>query len=114
MRTDVPFFSHDFMLVGMGYFQWLTTFCSLSQLVFYNQLAAIQTKLFVNNKLLSPHAFDMQATQLAELIISDVEYYFSRGIKHLRELIGFGQPLSATFSITYKLPITHTSTGSQV
>lgn len=114
MRADVPLFYNDFMFVGTEYFQWLTTFCTLAQLVYYNQLVAFQSNLFVNNKLLPSDVFNEQAAQLAELFISDVQYYFARGIKQLRELIGFGQPLSATFSITYKLPITHTAAGSQV
>jgi len=37
-RTDTPLYPGDFTLIGTGYFQWLTTFCILSRLVFDNQL----------------------------------------------------------------------------
>lgn len=113
-RTDISIYPGDFMYLSVVYFQWLTTFCSLSQLVFSNQLTAFQTNLFVNNKLLTQDAFNIQASQLADFFISDVQYYFSRGIKEMREILGFSQLLSATSTITYKLPIKTTSSGSQV
>jgi hypothetical protein len=114
IREDAPIYPGDFILMGVDYFEWLTTFCALSRLVFSNQLAAFQTELFVNNELLTRDVFEIQANQLADFFISDVQFYFARGITETRELLGFSQPISATSIIRYILPITTTSSGSQV
>ena len=113
-RTDTPLYPGDFTLIGTGYFQWLTTFCILSRLVFDNQFIEFKGKLLVNNKLLSRDAFDNQANQIVNSFTSDVQYYFARGMKETREILGFTQPISATSSITYSLPIEHTNNVSQV
>ncbi|UJR19293.1 hypothetical protein I4U23_022422 [Adineta vaga] len=113
IRNDI-YYSADFILLSVEYFQWLTTFCRLSQLVFYNQLLAFQTNLFINNKLLTRDTFEIQATQLADFFINDVQLYFARGIKQMREMIGITQLMSATSTLTYKLPIRQTISGSQI
>lgn len=114
IRQDSPFHPGDFMLMSVNYFQWLTAFCALSQLVFPNQLVAFQNRLFVNNKLLPAEAFQVQAEKLVDFFIKDLQYYFARGIKQTREMIAFSQPLSATTTITYNLPVRQTPLGSQV
>ncbi|UJR12021.1 hypothetical protein I4U23_016199 [Adineta vaga] len=114
IRNDMSYYSADFILLSIEYFQWLTTFCRLSQLVFYNQLLAFQTDLFINNKLLTRDTFEIQATQLADFFINDVQLYFARGIKQMREMFGITQLISATSTLTYKLPIRQTISGSQI
>lgn len=114
IKKDIHFYPGDFMLMSAEHFQWLITFCLLSQQTVSNQLIGFQAKLFVNDKLLPRDAFDVQATQLADFFISNVQYIFARGIKELREMMGFAQPLSATSIITYQFKIITTSLGSQV
>lgn len=114
IRQDAPFHPGDFMLMSVNYFQWLTAFCALSQIVFPNQLLAFQNRLFVNNKLLPAEAFQVQAEKLVDSFISDLQYYFARGIRQTRDMMAFAQPLSATTTITYNLPIRQTPRGSQV
>ena len=114
IRQDLPLYPADFMLISVGYFQWLTTFCALSQVVFPTQLLLFQSKLYVNNKLLARDSFQTQTEQLIDSFINDLYLYFYRGIKQTREMVAFSQPLSATNTITYKLPIKRTSSGLQI
>ena len=87
---------------------------SFAQRTIAQQLLTFRAQLLVNNKLLARHAFDDQATQIAEDFINNVQYIFHRGIEELRQMMGFAQPISATSAITYQLKVTPTSSGSQV
>jgi hypothetical protein len=63
---------------------------------------------------LAHDAFATRANQLADFFISNVQLYFARSIIQSREVTGFFQPISATLIIRYILPITTTSSDTQV
>ncbi|CAF3929747.1 unnamed protein product [Rotaria sp. Silwood1] len=114
IKTDIPYYPGDFMLMSVEYFQWFYTFCALAQQTLYQQLLMFQATLFVNNKLLAYDTFDDQATQLVDSFIINLQYVFSRGIGETRQMMGFAQPVSAVSDITYKFQFTTTPSGSQV
>ena len=114
IRQDIPLYRADFLQFSSVYFQWLMTLCSLSQTVFTNQLVAFQSELLVNAKLLSRPTFANQADQLIDSFINDVQFYFTRSITQSRMFLAILQPLSATYTLAYNLPIIRTSSKRQV
>ena len=114
IKHDIRLYPIDFMLMSTGHLQWLSTLCTLSRLIFFNQLAVFLANPFVNNKLLAHQEFEVQGSQLADAFINDIQFYFARGIKQTLEAIGITQAISATSSVIYKLPIVTTPQGRQV
>lgn len=114
IRTGVPYYQGDFMLMSVEYFQWFFTFCALAQRTISQQVLAFQAQLLVNNKLLTRNSFHDQASNIVDDFITNVRFIFSRGIGELRQMMGFAQPISATSGITYQLKIKTTGSGSQV
>ena len=83
--------------------------------MFYSQeYNSFKERLLINTKLLSPEAFDSQATQLANVFVRNTQLFFTRSLTQLREIVGISQPLPATSTLIYELLIRATFHRKQV
>ena len=99
----------DFMSMSAGYFQWISSFCILSQIVIYNLYTSFQTQLFVNPKLLSQNIFNKQTDDIIQSFISTVPSTFVRALTEMLKITASAQLLSASYT-SFDLRVT--SNGS--
>jgi hypothetical protein len=101
---ESPLYTSDFMQFSVSYFEWLATFCSLSNDNVNNYYQQFKNTLFVNAELLNPISFNSQAQLLVKSLVNHVRSSFTQDITLTREVLGTTQPLSATQN-SYSLPI---------
>lgn len=104
IRTNSSLYRADFMLMSTSFFQYINTFCLLSNVVAIQQYQEFGTTLFVNAKLLSPNSFETQVNQLIQSFIYSTSQAFSDALEKLLESTASNQYLSASY-VSYNINI---------